>query len=79
MFCPTALKPILCAYNTTVFKCVARILIQQDKIDNFYNDKSISASIKEVNIITVFLWTNIILALTLRWSGTLDHSVFGIV
>lgn len=60
MFFLTALKPIFCAYDTAVFKCTARILIQQDKIDNFYNDIIITASIKEMNIITVFLWTNII-------------------
>lgn len=79
LFYLTALKPILCAHHTNIFKWVVCILIQQGKTDSFYNDKIINASIIEMNIVTVFLWNKIILALTLWWQGTADHNIFDII
>lgn len=79
LFYLPALKPILCAHHTDISQCVVRILIQQGETDSFYNDKIINASIIEMNIVTVFLWNRIILALTLWWRGAVDHNICDII
>lgn len=63
VFCLCALTSIFGASDTTSFKSTVRILFQQDKTDNIYNDIIITGSIKEL---LHFFKAMLFLALTLQ-------------
>lgn len=58
------LTSIFGASDITILKSTVRVLIQQDKIDNFYDDTIITGSIKEL---LHFFKPILFLALTLQW------------